>query len=69
MVKRDRETNFKILGQTKGCLGRIKSWYELDWGEILEGEIDGKEKDQVEAHEDKEQESLKEPNSYSSCSS
>ena len=73
-----KETNFKILGQTKGCLGRTKSWYELDRGEVLEGEVDGQAKDQVEAHEQepeqeqadkedlKEQESLKHS---SSCSS
>ena len=41
MVKKRQETNFKILGQTKGCLGRIKSWYELDRGEVLEGEVLG----------------------------
>ena len=35
----------------------------------MEGEIDGEEKDQAEAHEDKEQESLKEPDPSSSCSS
>ena len=67
--KRQKETNFKILGQTKGCLGRIKSWYEPDWGEVLEGEIDGTSKDQVEAlEEDKEQESLQEPKPSSCCS-
>ena len=43
--KRPKETNFEILGQKKECLGRTKSWYELDWGEVLEGEIDGTEKD------------------------
>ena len=67
--KRPKETNFEILGQKKECLGRTKSWYELDWREVLEGEIDGTEEDQVEAHEDKEQESLEEPKPSSSCSS